>query len=535
MAKKYTSFNPSQTPQTEPLAGRDQITNNAGGYVFAIDDWKRLDRFLLLGSDGATYYQTEKALTAENGRIVVGRWLADAERTAKVITEISVAGRAPRQSPAIFALALGAVSDKPEARQAAYAAVQAVCRTASHLFEWLHYCSVLGKGWGRGMKRVVAEWYKARPTDKLAFQMVKFRERNGFTHKRAIELSNRGAGEDAERKALYLWARGKEVDKTQLPQVVQAHLTAMASEKADKALLSLVAEHTLPWEAIPNQFLREPKVWEVMQPTMGLTALIRNLGNMTEVGAIGPNKTKPITDRLADAETLKKARVHPFNVLQALAVYKSGKGFRGSKVWKPESKVTDALDEAFYKAFTNVEPTGKRFYIGLDVSGSMSAPMMNSALTCREAGAALALITVATEPESVVYGFSSPSGRSRASAVMKKLDITPKRRLDDIVRDIHGIPFGTTDCSLPMQHAAEEGILADVFVVITDNESYAGRQHPVEALRAYRKQTGINAKLAVIAMTSTGFSIADPTDGGMLDMVGFDSNGPAILAEFAKD
>jgi 60 kDa SS-A/Ro ribonucleoprotein len=34
-------------------------------------------------------------------------------------------------------------------------------------------------------------------------------------------------------------------------------------------------------------------------------------------------------------------------------------------------------------------------------------------------------------------------------------------------------------------------------------------------------------------MTSNGFSIADPEDAGMLDMVGFDAAAPEIMREFA--
>jgi 60 kDa SS-A/Ro ribonucleoprotein len=38
----------------------------------------------------------------------------------------------------------------------------------------------------------------------------------------------------------------------------------------------------------------------------------------------------------------------------------------------------------------------------------------------------------------------------------------------------------------------------------------------------------------VVGMTSNGFSIADPTDGGMLDVVGFDTATPQLIAEFAR-
>jgi 60 kDa SS-A/Ro ribonucleoprotein len=47
-------FHPKVTPQSEPIDAR-QVENNSGGYVFALDDWARLDRFLVLGSDAPTY------------------------------------------------------------------------------------------------------------------------------------------------------------------------------------------------------------------------------------------------------------------------------------------------------------------------------------------------------------------------------------------------------------------------------------------------------------------------------------------------
>jgi 60 kDa SS-A/Ro ribonucleoprotein len=65
-----------------------------------------------------------------------------------------------------------------------------------------------------------------------------------------------------------------------------------------------------------------------------------------------------------------------------------------------------------------------------------------------------------------------------------------------------------------MLYASREGLSVDVFQVFTDNETWAGRVHPSKALKQYRRKTGIPAKLIVAGMTSTGFSIADPNDGG---------------------
>lgn len=55
-----------------------------------------------------------------------------------------------------------------------------------------------------------------------------------------------------------------------------------------------------------------------------------------------------------------------------------------------------------------------------------------------------------------------------------------------------------------------------------------------EALRDYRRASGIDARLAVVGMVSNGFSIADPADGGMLDVVAFDTATPLRQVGVAK-
>jgi 60 kDa SS-A/Ro ribonucleoprotein len=94
--------------------------------------------------------------------------------------------------------------------------------------------------------------------------------------------------------------------------------------------------------------------------------------------------------------------------------------------------------------------------------------------------------------------------------------------------------MGGTDCALPMLFAQEVGLEVDTFVVYTDSETWAGRMQPFEALKQYRRKMGIDAKLVVCGMVSNGFTIADPNDPGMLDVVGFDTNTPKMIAEFSK-
>jgi hypothetical protein len=105
----HTLSRVAATSQLQPLA--DTIRDSAGGYVFAVDDWTRLDRFLILGSEVGSYYASERALTLDNAQAVSRVIAADGERAVRRIVEISVSGRAPKNDAALFALALAASSE----------------------------------------------------------------------------------------------------------------------------------------------------------------------------------------------------------------------------------------------------------------------------------------------------------------------------------------------------------------------------------------------------------------------------------------
>lgn len=309
-------------------------------------------------------------------------------------------------------------------------------------------------------------------------------------------------------------------------------------------LLDLIVANRLPWEAIPTEAKTDPDAWRAMLPALGVGALVRNLGNMTRLGTIKPLSEAEaiLVERLADEGAIRKSRLHPFSILLAMADYASGRGVLGSGAWDPSRAVLDALDGAFYRAFANVKASGKRVLIALDVSGSMGSPVMGSPISCRDATAALALITMSTERNTHVVGFTSAGRASRryggrwggGETGLSVLSISPGQRLTDAVRAVSNLPFGGTDCALPMLDALEKGIEVDAFYVYTDNETWAGAVHPVQALKHYRQKTGIPAKLVVVGMTATGFSIADPGDAGMLDVVGFDAGAPVVMADFIR-
>jgi 60 kDa SS-A/Ro ribonucleoprotein len=517
-------------PQSSPIPGKPQVRNHAGGYVYSLDCWDRLRRFLILGCEGGTYYAGERKLTIENASAVIECGSVNPEQAVEMIASISESGRAPRNDPAIFALALLASRlDNDNCRRAALAAMPRVCRIPTHLFQFIAACKEM-RGWGRGLREAVARWYNDKPVEKLAYQVTKYRNRAGYTHRDALRLSHPKVS-DSDRNNLYQY-----ITKGSLPPVPGGGLNIITGFKAISALgpgdekraIRLIQDYRLTLEHVPNTLLGSTEVWEALLPNLPPTALIRNLGKLTAVGLLKPlsSATKLVCDTLTDADRLKAARVHPLSILLAQDTYGRGRGIKGNLFWSSEPQVTAALEDAFYAAFAAVEPTGKRHLLALDVSGSMGwSYIAGTDLDARKASACMAMVTVKTEPQTHTVAFSHN---------LTPLDLSRCTRLSDVIRTIDGTPMGGTDCALPMLYALQNGLEVDVFVVYTDNETWAGRVHPSQALLHYRQVTGINAKLIVVGMTATEFIIADPADTGMLDVIGFDASCPAVMADFAR-
>ena len=523
----YFATRKTQTPQTEGLEG--MVENSAGGYAYPVDNWTRLARFLILGSEAGTYYIAERALTIENAKAVKSCIEEDGVRVVQTVVEISAEGRAPKNDPALYVLAMAAGLGNEDTRKAALAALPKVARTGTHLLHFAEFVEGF-RGWGRGLRRAVADWYLKMESERLSLQLVKYKQRDGWSHRDLLRLAHPKT-EDAGKRALLGWT----------VQPENAERIAEAAEKfrlidgmvrlqktADvKEAVEIIRSFSLPREVVPTELLNEQEVWNALLVDMPMTAMIRNLAKMTTVGllATGSDAADYIAETIRNPEAIRKARVHPLTLLMAQKTYAGGKGLKGKLEWSPVTSVIDALDDAFYAAFKNVEPTGARIMLALDVSGSMQQPIAGTSILASEASAAMALVTAAVEKHVHIVGFSTG---------LIPLAISARQRLDDVVRTMQGHTFGATDCAQPMLYAIDKGLKIDTFVVYTDSETYFGQIHPVEALRRYRAKSGIPAKLIVVGMTSNGFSIADPNDAGMMDIVGFDSATPGVMSDFIR-
>jgi hypothetical protein len=346
----------------------------------------------------------------------------------------------------------------------------------------------------------------------------------------AVAAKTEGHGDESESKKV---AEDPLVSTARFLKALLELSKTGETKDAPKAVAIMEQNKKIQREHLPTELLNTPQIWNTLLSGMGMTALIRNLGKLSQVG-VASSRSQDIIKMLGDPKNVKESRVHPLQVLVGMKTYSQGKGDLGSMTWPVNSYITTALSTTFRQSFGNITPTGKRFMIGLDVSGSMSMSMCAGAknITPREGSVAMAMMTLHAEGAQNVhiYGFSHIFHNFNGK-------IRPEMTIQDAIKATD-VPFGATDCALPMTEALKmymsSGVGIDVFCVYTDSETYAPNIHPQVALEEYRRVTGIDAKLIVIGMVANQLTIADPKDKNTLNLAGFDTSTPELISMFVR-
>jgi 60 kDa SS-A/Ro ribonucleoprotein len=527
---------PRNTPQTEKVDSK-QVKNSAGGYTFKADDWKRLERFLIIGTEGGSYYCNQRKLTKENLGVVKQCLRKDGPKTVETIREISKSGRAMKNDPALLALALASIEGNMKTKATAYDSLPEVARIGTHLYQFVEFRNLLGSGgWGTGMRRAVSSIYTNKDEHVLALHAVKYKQRGGWANSDMLRLAHPKT-KNATRNAIYKWILKEEITDSTPEFLIAA--SKLKKETDKKNAVKLITEYKLPHEAVPTWLKKEPEIWDALLNDMPMRAMIFNLANMTKCGLLVnmSNATKKVIKALGDEDKVKYSRIHPISVLASTTAYHKGHSSKTKEKWTPVTSIIAALEGTFYAAFKGVEPTNKNTMLAIDCSGSMSSSSIGMEDLCnRTIAAVMAMVTARAEnPANCLFTGFTAGRRWNSSTGITELDINKNMSLQEVMNKISRADWGSTDCSLPMQHALKNKLPIETFVVYTDNETYKGSIHPHIALRDFRKKMNIPAKLIVVATASNGFTIADPSDAGMLDIVGFDSAAPQLISTFAKE
>ena len=508
-------------PATSPIPGTNMAANNGGGFSFVIDDFGILRRFLMIGSETPGYNVTTQTQTKQGFDAIKRCLELDGQAAVQMIVDISTSGRAPKNDPAIVALAVAASNQN--SAELAFSVLPKVCRTGTHLFQFVSLYDVMGK-WNAVAKRGIAAWYNGRSADRLAVQMLKYQQRNGWSHRDVLRLSHVKPIDDTH-SAMYRYATRSESSNA-LPELYHTVAKMNAGDLCPSQIISLIEQNdSISWEMVPTQYLSYSSVLAALVPNMGITALIRKLGQLSSKGVTdSPALRTLIAGRLTDETLLQKGRIHPLTLLQAFKQYSIGHGERGSLSWEPDAKIKAALDDAFYLAFAATDDTDENYLVGIDISGSMGGAKVNGSpnMTAAEVAVVMGMAAVRSQSNSQLFGFNNK---------LVDLKITPTMTLQSAQNRYRSMNWdgASTNAGLLFEYALQHKMDIDKFVVVTDNDINTGSQ-PAQLLKKYRRRNNGKGKLAVIATSMSKFSIADPNDSGMIDIAGFDAAAPQIIA-----
>ncbi|MGB7439938.1 MAG: TROVE domain-containing protein [Coleofasciculaceae cyanobacterium] len=518
------------TPQSQPLPGREKgmTQGRSGGWMFDAGIWKLLRRCLLISTAQSTYYAGKKELTNEFVEVLQQAIAKDPNRVAEEIL-YATDGRSINNSTPIFALVLLSMGETPEAKKAFQEIFPQVVRTGSHFYEWLNYTKSL-RGFGKVIREVGKNWLSREDVQGLAYQLLKYQQRQGFSHRDALRLFHVKPPTE-EHQQLFNWVvKGWEELPSEIPSPVLAQIWwyEWLKRNPEQTHQAIAFGHLTHEMAAPVGKM-DKKAWQLLFEEMPIGAMLRNLGSLTELGVLRADQQpnlKRVKAVLNSKERLRKGRIHPIDVLKALKTYKSGgKLGRSKKTWTPVPRIMDVLEKALELSFEVVEPTGKVFMHAVDISGSMSYGVVDSVgLSCCEIATTMALVTAKAEKNYMIRGFSTE---------FRDLGITAKDSFSSAISKASNQNFGGTDASVAYDWMIKNKFKADVVCFWTDNESWAGRRHPVQALAEYRQKVNPNLKAVYVTLAPYGITLVDPKDPLSWDLAGFDPGVPRLIQMLA--
>ncbi|XP_061588888.1 60 kDa SS-A/Ro ribonucleoprotein [Cololabis saira] len=522
-------------------------TLNSTGSPWEVSDEARLRRFLCYGSEIDVYTtRKEGRFSMENAGALLS--LLQEGRGVEVVEEIkkfTQDGQAVRLGPSLFALALCSQHSELKTRQAAFKALKEVCRDPAHLFSFIQYKKELKEGmkcgiWGRALRKAVSDWYNEQDAMSLAAAVTTCKQREGWSHQDLLRLAHTKPSRDAVALVSKYVTKGwKEVqaayaDKENSEEVAKVLAYLQVVEKVkhscdETEVITLIEEHKLEREQLLTDHLKSKQVWKALLKEMPLHSMLKMLGKMTSSKILEPrnSETQTICERIQSESVLKKAKIHPFTILLALENYKRGQGYQGKKKWEPDDSVLQALESAFYKSFMNVEPVGKRLLVAVDVSTSLSSVVPGTAVSTAVAAAAVTMIFARTEVDTHVLAFSE--------GTVAPCSLSAQMTLAETTAELVKLPTGSTDCTLPITWAVENGKSVDVFIILTNNPCWTLTASPVESLKKHREASGAASKLVMCGLTSTGHTIADTEDRGVLSVCGLDLGALSVIRNLAQE
>jgi 60 kDa SS-A/Ro ribonucleoprotein len=445
--------------------------NAAGGAAYALGPKEALARYAATGCISDTYYvKAEQHLEKVLGLAAA----CDPLFVAKVAVFARTRGFM-KDLPALLLATLATRGD--EGRAALKAAFPAVIDNGRMLrtFVQIVRSGKLGrKSFGHGPKRLVQGFFESSPTW-LFRQLSTGQSPSGADVVKMVHPK----GKTPEHDALLGYLIGKVSPGDEKWARVPPIVAQLEAWKADRSL----DPPAVPFELLTAKPLDAAQWARVIRN--GQWHFIRmNLNTAIRHGALeaDPGLEQFIADRLRDPESIRKARVMPY---QLLAAYKHV----GAEVPRP---IVDALHDAMEIAIGNVPATGGRLLVVVDVSGSMGSPVTGSFGAGQPASKVRCVDVAALFAAAMLR--RNPAAKILPVDTSVHLDYQPEPRDSVMTNAVKLAAYcgGGTALSAGFAHVNAFRLRFDHVVVVSDSESWAdagygpgtGLMHEWETLRS---------------------------------------------------
>ncbi|XP_052270515.1 RNA-binding protein RO60-like isoform X1 [Dreissena polymorpha] len=545
------------TPLDRSIRGDDQIVNDANCYVFKMTDIERLERFIFAGT-------VPRQLAAINdilqGLFRVSRGL----EVVQMIYKISIHRRNARQDALIYAYAFCCRRSNDEVKLMAYSHLNNICRIPTDLFMFIKYCEDIsrpGTGWGRAHRRAVSRWYRQfeNNPERLFHLVTKYKRRSGISHVDVIRLAHVKSADPVIQLILRYIIKGYTEAKelfTDVTTQTMVNITNLMSALDDakrtdnpENLCNLIRAHRLTWEQCPTRLLKNRSVLMCLLQQMPIEATVRKLGLMTchtvFDDADGEESLRLVVQKLDSINTdfedhVEDVRGGPRKVWHPLKLYKARTQYmkdrahdkeqsaRRSTLWKPIQRIGDALERAFYRSFSKMQPTGKRIYFVHSVS-DRTIKLGDWKLPVNEISAVMSVTLARTEENCVIAAIGGNK--------MEILDVDRNEKMDSVLTRLNSLHLpGEADWSLPIKDAMERKLRdIDAFLFYVDCENAYTETHVADDMVKYRQYcNNPSVKLIVCGLNDSPHSLADKDDVHMLNISVFDASVPKLIDNFIR-
>ncbi|MFD7660269.1 TROVE domain-containing protein [Actinosynnema sp. NPDC059797] len=394
---------------TSPVttATRPSGRTHEGGPGYARDT--RSELFLLAVSNMGgeeTFYETSGERDTRYADLVRAAALTDPGWTARFLSWLrgegnlrtaSLVGAAEFVKARLDAGASGVVANR--------AVVDSVLRRADEPGELLAYWTAThGRAVPKPVKRGIADAARRLYDER---SLVKWdSDARGFRFGDVLDLAHpspRAAWQgELFRHALDVrHGRAGDVPAALPLLTARAELMSWPAERRRELFASAGAADVLrragmTWESVAG-WLQGPmtkEVWEALIPSMGYTALLRNLRNFDEAG-VSDEVAERVAARLADPGEVARSRQFPFRFLSAFET-------------APSLRWGHALDLALRASLRNLPPLPGRSLVLVDTSGSMqNALSQRSRMTAVKAAAVFGVALAAKGERVDLHGFAT--------------------------------------------------------------------------------------------------------------------------------